>query len=183
MRDCFNTPFSEKKREIIYNIMYAVIVLSVLGVALFAVFSCDHSWSEATCMQPKTCILCRATRGEAAAHNWTNATCVTPRTCKVCKKTEGILAPHVFVPATCTKPRICEICLAEEGRPLGHAWSEATCKTAKLCTVCSATEGQALGHSYKISVVKKATAAEPGIYAYQCVRCDQYYEKTMLPPE
>ena len=46
-----------------------------------------HSWREATCMEPKTCILCGETVGAPTDHQWTEATYETNKTCKVCGET------------------------------------------------------------------------------------------------
>jgi len=51
--------------------------------------ACKHQWSEATCLTPKTCILCEETEGEPAGHKWVDATCEFPKTCSVCSAIEG----------------------------------------------------------------------------------------------
>ena len=50
---------------------------------------CEHEWTEATCLTPKTCTLCQEIEGEALGHTWKNATCTAPKTCETCRETEG----------------------------------------------------------------------------------------------
>ena len=59
-----------------------------------------HSYSNATCTQPKKCS-CGATSGSALGHKWQDATCKAPKTCSVCKITEGNKAEHVLEGTTC----------------------------------------------------------------------------------
>ena len=56
----------------------------------------QHSWSNATCVAPKTCTTCGETEGEALGHSWTDATCVAPKTCTTCSETEGTVADHAY---------------------------------------------------------------------------------------
>ena len=64
--------------------------------------TCNHSWNDATCTDPKTCSVCGATEGSAAGHSWTDATCTAPKTCSACGATEGDVAEHNYQDATCT---------------------------------------------------------------------------------
>ena len=95
--------------------------LTVLALALccLLVFTgcCFHSeWYAATCENPKTCVECGETEGEALGHVWTDATCTAPKTCSTCRMTEG--------------------------EALGHTWMDATTEAPKTCSTCSATEGE-----------------------------------------
>ena len=121
-----------------------------------------HTWSEATCTEPKTCTVCGATEGAPYGHSWTAATCTAPKTCTVCGATEGSASGHTWKAATCTEPRTCTVCGATEGSASGHTWKAATCTAPKTCTVCGATEGAALGHNWK-----DATYTTPKT----CTRC------------
>ena len=95
-----------------------------------------------------TFMLCLFTlTGCACKHQWTDATCVTPKTCMLCEETEGEPAGHSWVDATCEFPKCCSACSATEGEPAGHSWVDATCEFPKHCSACSATEGQPLPHS------------------------------------
>ena len=51
-------------------------------------FTHEHSYSEATCTVPATCV-CGDTDGEANGHAWNDATCTAPKTCGTCGATEG----------------------------------------------------------------------------------------------
>ena len=100
--------------------------------------TCNHSWNDATCTDPKTCSICGATEGSAAGHSWTDATCTAPKTCSVCGATEGSAAGHSWTDATCTAPKTCSICGATEGSAAGHNYQDAT------CTACGAAEPNAV---------------------------------------
>ncbi|MDO5446001.1 MAG: hypothetical protein Q4F31_10325 [Eubacteriales bacterium] len=60
-----------------------------------------HSWTEATCTEPKTCTICGETEGNSLGHQWTEATFKLPKTCTVCGETEGNPLPTP-VPAPST---------------------------------------------------------------------------------
>ncbi len=62
----------------------------------------SHSFSAATCTQPKTCT-CGATQGTKLEHIWTDATCQSPKTCTLCKTTTGEKLNHNFVNYVCSK--------------------------------------------------------------------------------
>lgn len=91
----------------------------VLALACLLAFTgcCFHKeWRSATCTDPKTCVECGETEGEALGHTWEDATCVAPKTCATC---------HLY-----------------EGEALGHSWVDATTEAPKTCTVCGETEGE-----------------------------------------
>lgn len=48
-----------------------------------------HEWQEATCTQPRTCIVGHETEGEAQGHTWQEADYFIPQTCLVCGETQG----------------------------------------------------------------------------------------------
>ena len=106
-----------------------------------------HNWQEATCTEPKTCSVCGATDGDPLGHDWVFVSCTEPRTCSVCGATESEAPGHDWKDATCTEPRTCSVCGETEGEPLGHTWKEATCTEPKTCSICHVTEGEALGHT------------------------------------
>ena len=116
----------------------------LLCTALLAGCSCQHQWTEAACLTPKTCGKCGITEGKALGHSWQDAGCVTAKTCSRCGLTEGAALGHDWAEATCTAPKTCRICAATEGEALEHTWEgEATLFTAPLCAVCG-TEGERL---------------------------------------
>ena len=115
-----------------------------------------HTWQEATCTEPRICLVCGETEGEPLGHTWQEATCVEPRTCLVCGVTEGEPLEHSWKDATCTEPRYCTVCGLIDSPALGHTWQEATCTEPKTCSVCGTTEGKPLGHTWteEVSGVK-----------------------------
>ena len=71
-----------------------------------------HSWAEATCTEPRTCLLCGATEGKAQGHTWS--------------EWGTVLAPSCT--STGTESRGCTVCGAVETRPidaLGHTPGDA----------------------------------------------------------
>ena len=106
-----------------------------------------HIMKDATCTDPKTCLACGATEGEALGHDWVAADCDTPKTCSVCGETEGEALGHTWADADCDTPKTCSACGETEGEALGHSWSDATCQAPKTCSVCGTTEGELGGHA------------------------------------
>lgn len=97
------------KRKLLVPVLALLCVFALAGC-------CFHSeWSEATCTNPKTCVKCGETEGEALDHSW--------------------------VDASCTDPKTCALCAAAEGEALGHAWQDATTEAPKTCAACALTEG------------------------------------------
>lgn len=144
----------KKAFEKIYHNKIIFISLIILGTALtgimlYSLLRCKHEWKEATCTEPRTCILCDKIEGEPLGHTWKEANCTTPQTCKVCGETKGEALGHTWEEATCTTPKTCDVCEETEGEALGHTWIEATCTTPKTCDICGETEGEALGHTWE----------------------------------
>ena len=112
----------------------------------------EHTWAEATCTEPKTCIECGETEGEALGHTWVEATCTEAKHCSVCGETEG--------------------------EPLEHTWIEANYQDPKTCSVCGATEGEPLPadfETYGLTI----NAEEGGTYDYVTV-CSENSSKTTV---
>ncbi len=120
-------------------------MIGVLAVC-FMLTGCGHThtWSEATCTEPKTCNACGETEGEALGHTWADATCAKPKTCTVCGEVEGEAFAHTWVDTTCAEPKHCSICGETEGEPLEHTLTEANYQQAATCEVCGATLGEPL---------------------------------------
>ena len=97
--------------------LYFVGTLCVALISLAGVwaYSCTHQWTEATCLAPKTCMLCEITEGEPAEHQWENGTCITPGVCAVCHATDTNTADHTWIDATCQQRKTCELCGEETG--------------------------------------------------------------------
>ena len=116
----------------------------LLCITLLAGCSCQHTWAEAACTEPKRCSKCDAVEGEALGHEWADADCSTPKTCARCGLSDGDALGHTWQEASCTGPKTCTTCAATEGQPLEHTWTgEATLYEAPFCSVCGA-EGEPL---------------------------------------
>ena len=121
-----------------------------------------HTYADATCTAPRTCIGCGITEGVKLAHNLNEGvvtkqpTCsvegILKRTCSDCGETveEAIpVADHnIASQATCSEPAKCDDCGLYIGLALVHNWVDATCDAPQTCTNCGATEGEALGHNW-----------------------------------
>ncbi len=124
-------------------------LLGMLSVGVLLTGCCiSHEWEEATCTEPKTCVKCEETEGEALGHEWEEATCEKPKTCKVCAETEGEALGHEWEEATCTEPKVCKICGTTEGEALGHDFSAGDCMTPKTCVTCGYTDGTMGSHDW-----------------------------------
>lgn len=77
----------------------------------------DHTWTEATCTEPRICTECGETEGEAIGRAWAEATCTAPKTCTTCSETEGKALPHNLTEANFQKAPTCTVCGTKEGDP------------------------------------------------------------------
>lgn len=126
------------------------LMLLLLGVIFLLAACCmKHEWKDATCTEPKTCVKCGETEGEATGHIWVNATCEKAKYCIGCDMTEGTALGHEWQEATCTEAEKCSICGRTNGDPLGHEWESATAEKPKTCIVCGETEGEPLQLTYQ----------------------------------
>ena len=137
-----------------------------------------HTWTAASCTEPRTCSVCGATDGKALGHDWSAWTVTTEATCtekgektRSCQRegcdaveTEEIAAKghteviDAAVEPTCTEPgktegKHCSVCneilVAQTEIPAkGHTWTAASCTEPRTCSVCSATDGNPLGHDW-----------------------------------
>lgn len=108
-----------------------------------------HEWQEATCTQPRTCIVGNETEGEVLGHVWEDADCTNPKTCTVCGEKEGTAMGHIWEEPDCTRPEICMICGEKGGEALGHDWQEADYFMPQICRVCGEAEGDPLQPSFE----------------------------------
>ena len=85
------------KNNIKICLIVLTVLLSVLCLASCSIFSsCEHEWVEATCTTPKTCKICKDTKGEANGHAWIDAKCNSPKVCSVCTLAEGDPLGHDY---------------------------------------------------------------------------------------
>ncbi len=112
-----------------------------------------HEYASATCTDPKTCIECGATEGEALGHKFTNA---CDKFCNRCSYTRMI--KHDYKAATCTKAKTCKVCGKTSGSKLGHTYKKVVTKATttangkikNVCTRCDYTAS-------KVTTVYKAS--------------------------
>lgn len=120
--------------------------------------------------------VCALLAGCGHEHTWTEATCIEPKTCSECGETEGEALGHTWAEATCTEPKTCRNCGETEGEALGHTWTEANYQTAQTCSVCGTTEGEPLAASFETHGI--TINAEEGVtYDYLTV-CYENTSKT-----
>ena len=102
-------------------------LVSLLTVCILLVFSgcCLHTWREANCTSPKTCIDCGATEGDVS-HQWQCNNCTENQFCSICG-TVGVPFGHSWIDATCITPKVCGRCFITEGTALGHSTKKGTC--------------------------------------------------------
>lgn len=131
----------------------------VFAMGLSACGCAHETWTDADCLNPKTCAECGETEGEALGHNWKDADCLTAKTCQRCGTTEGEALGHSWKDATCAAPKTCERCELTEGEALPHTWTDATTEAPKTCSVCGATEGERI-----ITDPRFTTANTLGLY-------------------
>ena len=121
------------------------------------VSSCSHQWSDATCTDPVTCVLCGETNGGPLGHYWIDATCTSAEMCKRCGERKGSPLGHEWMAATCTEPETCARCYGTKGKPTGHKWVDADCTHAKYCDLCGIKGGDIGDHDWV-----DATCSEEG---------------------
>ena len=81
-------------RKWLIAVIVAIAVIAI-AILIFALTYCPHDeWKDATCTEPKTCVKCGKTEGEALGHDWKDATCTEPKTCQRCGETEGDALGH-----------------------------------------------------------------------------------------
>ena len=147
--------FSKRSTKIILIVVCSVLVLA-LGIVLFFVLKpCNHQWQDATCSQPKTCLLCGEVEGATLKHTWKDATCETAVTCEVCGEVAGKALGHQWKDATCKTPQTCTVCDKTKGEPLEHQWSKATCEKPQTCSVCKETKGKKAEHKWEDATYTK----------------------------
>lgn len=95
------------------------IIFLAVCICVFGGCSCEHIWTEADCVNAKTCSECQETEGTALGHDWADATCTTAKTCSRCSETEGELLGHTpgewnevidLVACARSRERHCSVC-------------------------------------------------------------------------
>lgn len=134
----------------------ALIFSVAMLVVLLTGCACQHEWTEATCLIPKTCNLCQETEGVALGHIWGDATYDTPKTCSRCDTTEGdpILPDFEKYGLSCN---------VQEGYKYPFITSCATNPTEK-------TTGSLVVSNYQVFESDEAHFAKEG-YEWRCIDC------------
>ena len=128
-----------------------------------AVEALGHDWSNATCLDSKTCKTCSATEGSALGHtpNADDGDCTTDILCSICGTvTTPGNATHTGGEATCTEKAKCEVCGTEYGDLAEHTpeADDGDCTTDILCSSCGAvtTPGNVTHTGGEATCVNKA---------------------------
>ncbi len=139
------------------RILLLISILFIFSLALISCGSkeCEHNFTSASCVAPKTCTLCGETEGDATEHSFAPATCTAPKTCVSCGVTDGVANNHIFNPATCKAPKTCIYCKTAEGEVGVHNWKNASCLSPSTCRTCGITEGEAPGHDWTSTLCTK----------------------------
>ena len=118
-------------------------VLCILCAMMLAACQCKHEWTEANCVNARTCSRCGEQEGQPLGHVLSPATCQTASRCSKCGGTVGTPADHSWQSATCTSPQICTVCSAVSGEALEHDWAEVVNQSGipgRMCGVCMEME-------------------------------------------
>lgn len=119
-------------------------LLVLVFACMLAGCSCEHTWQEANCTEPKTCTNCGETEGTPLGHSWLVGTCEKAKHCESCGLTEGEAPGHDWVDATHYAPKTCRTCGQMEGESVPHEWVDATYYDPKTCKICKTTKGEPL---------------------------------------
>lgn len=155
----------------------------------------DHDWSEADCLNAKTCSICGLAEGTALGHKWQNATCQAPKTCERCHITDGEVGNHSYTTkvkdeyiksaADCENEAVyyksCRYCGLKgndtftSGNKLGHTGGTATCTQQAVCTRCNQGYGD-WGHNFvevaaEEYLVSEASCISKALYVKSCDVC------------
>jgi hypothetical protein len=111
-------------KKVIFGVVGAVLAVVILAAVcvLLLLLRHEHTWEEASCASPRTCVECNETEGTTLAHTWVDATCTTPSTCAECGETKGAPLGHKWIEATYESPMTCQVCGKTSGEPLVREW-------------------------------------------------------------
>lgn len=141
-------------------------IVAVCVLCLWVLGGCciSHKWSEATCLEPKTCKECGKTEGEATGHNWTDATCTAASRCQNCGKERGKAKGHNVQEWTVENEATCQ----QEGLETGE------------CANCSVKMERTIEKAAHVAgeweIVENATMDQKGTRQAKCVVCGEIAE-------
>ena len=159
-------------------------------VEILAESGCDeHDWQDATCDEPKTCLVCGNIEGKALGHDWVVTTPEVPAVCE----TSGTTAIE-----SCNR----DGCDATQGGTEipapGHTWESTGVTKQPTCTepceenfICIATadcDGKktepvaALGHTWdEGEVTTQPTCTKKGVKTFHCTVCEDGTKTEEVP--
>ena len=174
----YNNPNMPQKPKMRTSIKFLIIgvslfILTMVGVTIgFFTCSFGHIWKDATCIEPKHCVICGEKEGNQLGHDFKFISCEEGYECARCETTYK-KGQHTWKEATCTEAKTCEVCGKTEGNPLGHTWEEVTCSKPKTCSVCGETEGAVLGrHVEGEPIITEPTFSTKGKREVRCTVCN-----------
>lgn len=168
------------KKRLIVTIFSMLLVLLLNGCCVF------HEWSEATCIDPKTCLKCEKTEGEALGHSESGWIVEAEPTCE----TDG---RKYIICTSCDEELNADVLSA-----LGHVESdwiidaEVTCtkdgKKHKICETCNETIAEktvkAPGHIEGEWIVEvEANCVDSGRKYLLCEVCGAKTQERVINPK
>lgn len=142
-----------KTRIIIISLIVAVLV----GIGAYNEFKGtddSSSFSNNSTSDIEVVSKANSSSEPSCEHEWTEATCITPKTCSKCGKTVGTSLGHDYKGMTCTTDGKCTRC-GDIQKTTGHSWLDADCEKPKTCRICEKTEGKALGHTTDVGICER----------------------------
>ncbi len=128
-------------------LLFLFLTVFLSGFLTSALGAHEHRPTNAACVLPAICTLCRETTEPPLGHDLLAADCEHPERCAVCGDEFGDPLGHDVLPADCETPSYCTACEKIFADPLGHNTVPAACETPETCTVCGKTFGEPTGHT------------------------------------
>lgn len=129
------------------RILSILLIVFLCGLLTASLGAHKHRPTDATCILPAICTLCRETTAQPLGHTIVEADCETPSYCTDCGEIFAEPLGHTIVPATCETASYCSVCEKEFAPPLGHDTVPAACETPETCVTCGKTFGEPTGHT------------------------------------
>ena len=170
-----------KNNKKLLGLLFSLVLVAcaLLGLVACGDDSCEHSWQDASCTEPKRCSLCSVTEGEAKGHTGGTATCTDKAVCTVCNQAYGSLsASHTF-----DKETVKAEALKSEASCTSGAVYYKSCVCGEISTNDADTfvSGDPVAHSYTEEVVKaealktEASCTSSAVY-YKSCKCGMISE-------
>lgn len=137
---------------------FSLLIILIFICLIFCGCACEHQWSDADCLSPRTCSLCGETEGDALSHDWQKADCNNPEICTHCCKSNGEPLPHQWMEASCTAAKTCIECGLTEGKAKDHTYGDWCFETdimSRSCSECGISETEPMDYTLYLSRVLK----------------------------